>query len=1089
MNQHFYILLAFLINLSYLHSQELSITKFAEKPDLINPVSLTFDNQGKAYVTNARRRGGGSLDLRRIRHWVKNDLQFLSVEDRMKFYRENLKTENSKANKKTIKVDFNKDGKFDWRDLTAINDPFTTHIDSNNDGVADKHDKVFNPTHNEGTGLAAGSLWHDGNLYLMHEPNLWKYSDRDGDGKFDKREIISTGYSVHIGQGGHNTSGLAIGMDGRLYWSVADKGFNASSPDGKDRHVFPHRGAVMRCELDGSNLETFTLGVRNAQELAFDKYGNLFSVDNDGDYPTEKERFLYLIEGSQTGWRLHWQWFMLQDFAPISGEAPYNVWMSEKMSVPYTQGQAAYIAPTIKNYKDGPCGMYYNPGTALNSSFKDHLFHASGSEVTAFRVENDGASFKMVDEKVIAKGKVLTGLAIDPKGSLYVGSCMSYPNYPASNGLILKIDDPQSDLAAIRQETFKKLSKGFKSVGDTELVKNLSHQDLRVRRDSQFELVNRNKTELLAEAATNGKSLLERLHGIWGLGQISRKSPETSKLLFNLLKDSEVEIRANTLRALGDAKYTASFDHILPLLNDKSLRVQSLAAIAIGKLKNSKAIAPLLELAKQNNGKDAYLRHAIVMGLTGSSESATETLAKVSTSTSTEEKICSLLALRRLKSPKIAAFLNDKDMTIVTETARAIHDDFSIPEALPALAKTLERNDLSGEALLRRAINANLRVGKAENAQILKNFILTQSAPQNMKTTALACYAFWKMPPLLDPVEGRVRKYKERSIEPAILAMTEISSKLNTLPTRLSTIYLRVLKKLNNSKLTSTLASLYNNSKDTDLKIDILSTMKKLKAAELNATIAKAEASSDAKLKFAASTLTGKVTMKDLAKAFEKGSLSEQRDALNSIASFPGKEADKLMENYLTKLISGSKYKQHGLELIDAAKKRSAGSKAITDLIAQYKKKTSKRMNQYLPLAYGGDPAKGKEIAFGHPAAQCIRCHKIGDNGGILGPDLSKAGSKLKRLKIVQSIVDPAAEFSKGFGILTLTMKDGSVVSGTMKDEDKATYSILLADGKVQQVNKKDVKSTVKLSPMPPMKAILNQREIRDLTEYLSTLK
>ncbi|MCM8532246.1 MAG: HEAT repeat domain-containing protein, partial [Lentisphaeraceae bacterium] len=926
---------------SSLCAQDLEVTKFAEKPDLINPVSLTFDNQGKAYVTNARRRGGGSLDLRRIRHWVKNDLQFMSVEDRMKFYRENLTTENSKANKKTIKIDFNKDGKYDWRDLTAIDDPFTTHIDTNGDGTADKHDTVFNPTHNEGTGLAAGSLWHDGNLYLMHEPNLWKYSDRNGDGKFDKREIISTGYSVHIGQGGHNTSGLAIGMDGRLYWSVADKGFNASSPDGKDRHIYPHRGAVMRCELDGSNLETFTLGVRNAQELAFDKFGNLFSVDNDGDYPTERERFLYLIEGSQTGWRLHWQWFRLQDFAPISCEAPYNVWMAEKMSVPYTQGQAAFIVPTIKNYKDGPCGMYYNPGTALNSNFKDHLFHASGSEVTAFKVENDGASFKMVDEKVIAKGKVLTGLAIDPKGSLYVGSCMSYPNYPASNGLILKIDDPKSDLAAVRQETFKKLSQGFKSVSDAELVKNLSHQDLRVRRDSQFELVNRNKTELLVTAATNGKTLLERLHGIWGIGQIARKSPKTSKLLFSLLKDQEVEIKSNVLRVLGDAKYTASFEQILPLLNDKSLRVQSLAAIAIGKLKNPKAITSLLELAKQNNGQDAYLRHAIVMGLTGSGESATDTLAKVSASNSTEEKICALLALRRLKSAKITAFLNDKDMTIVTETARAIHDDFSIPEALPALAKTLQRNDLQGEALLRRAINANLRVGKAENAQILKNFILNQKAPQNMKTTALACYAFWKMPPLLDPVEGRVRKYKERSIDPAVKAMTEISSKLNTLPTRLSTIYLRVLKKLNNAKLTSTLASLYDNSKDTDLKIDVLSAMKKLNATELNATIAKAEASNNKKLEFAASTLTGKVTIQDLAKAFEKGSLLEQRDALNAIAVYPGKSADKLVEGYLSKLVSGSKYKQHGLELIEAAKKRSAGNKPITDLIAQYKKKTS----------------------------------------------------------------------------------------------------------------------------------------------------
>ena len=38
----------------------------------------------------------------------------------------------------------------------------------------------------------------------------------------------------------------------------------------------------------------FASGIRNLQEFSFDERGNLISVDNDGDYPSESERVVYL---------------------------------------------------------------------------------------------------------------------------------------------------------------------------------------------------------------------------------------------------------------------------------------------------------------------------------------------------------------------------------------------------------------------------------------------------------------------------------------------------------------------------------------------------------------------------------------------------------------------------------------------------------------------------------------------------------------------------------------------------------------------------------------------------------------------------
>ena len=218
-----------------------------------------------------------------------------------------------------------------------------------------------------------GVYWSEsGDVFATIFPDLWRLRDTDGDGTLDSRESIFRGFGVHAAFDGHDIHGLTTGPDGKLYFSVGDNGTSVTTREGTKIH-YPNTGCVLRCNFDGSDLEVFAIGLRNPQEIAFDKYGYLFSVDNDGDLEDERERFVYIAEGSDSGWRLNWQ-FRTKGWAKYTGQPNYNPWIADGMWKPYHAGQPAYITPPISNFSVGPGGFRYNPGTALTERYREFFF-------------------------------------------------------------------------------------------------------------------------------------------------------------------------------------------------------------------------------------------------------------------------------------------------------------------------------------------------------------------------------------------------------------------------------------------------------------------------------------------------------------------------------------------------------------------------------------------------------------------------------------------------------------------------------------------------------------------------------------------
>ena len=755
-------------------AEGLTLSLWAVDSLVDDPIAVDIDNQGRVYYTRTQRGLYSEFDIRRHQDWEIQSIQLQHVEDRRNFLRETLSPENS--NKNDWLPDLNEDGSRDWRDLTIEQEKIYRVEDASGDGLADKTQLVVEGFSEEIDDVLGAVLVDGDDLFAGVAPNLWRIKDKNGDGIADEQTSISHGYGVHIGFGGHGMSGLEMGPDGKIYWGIGDIGFNSVGSDGKE-WKYPNRGVLVRANPDGSDFEVCAMWLRNTHEFTFDKYGNIIGQDNAGDHKGESERLVYIVNGSDTGWRINWQFGKYKD----EKNNEYKVWMDEGMYKPRFEGQAAYITPCIINYVNGPTGFLYNPGTALGPKWKDNFFVASfvgnptKSGIHAFKLNPKGASFELGETEQVMGGVLATGMDFGPDGAMYFADWIDGWT-PKEEGRIWKLDAPSGSDWSARKQTQELLAADFTEKDDGAIGDLLKNPDMRVRQKAQFELAKRGDdgAEVFQQMLSQTENQLARVHSIWGISQLARRDSAYAENLLPLLEDSDPEIRAQVAKWLGDMRYASAAEALVPMLSDEYDRTRFFAAEALGRIAYEPAVKPLIDLLEANNDEDAYIRHAASLALARIGKA--EPVVALSNHPSRAVRIGAVVALRRMEEPRVAEFLNDEDEYIVTEAARAINDDYSIEEALPALGNVLQQNRFSNEALVRRAINANLRVGSDEALQNLLDYAMNQQNPGELRAEAVAALGTWTEPSVLDRVDGRYRgevkrdpaKIQDASMQPLI---------------------------------------------------------------------------------------------------------------------------------------------------------------------------------------------------------------------------------------------------------------------------------------------------------------------------------
>ena len=124
-------------------------------------------------------------------------------------------------------------------------------------------------------------------------------------------------------------------------------------------------------------------------------------------------------------------------------------------------------------------------------------------------------------------------------------------------------------------------------------------------------------------------------------------------------------------------------------------------------------------------------------------------------------------------------------------------------------------------------------------------------------------------------------------------------------------------------------------------------------------------------------------------------------------------------------------------------------------------------------------------------AALCSQCHRMGNDGGAQGPDLSGLGARSAPADVLMSIVQPNAVVSDQYANSIIGRVDGGKTIGRILNEegDKLQLSMSAFDPSVQiSVNRSDILS-IDRSPDSPMPAglinSLNAQEVADLLAYL----
>jgi len=142
-----------------------------------------------------------------------------------------------------------------------------------------------------------------------------------------------------------------------------------------------------------------------------------------------------------------------------------------------------------------------------------------------------------------------------------------------------------------------------------------------------------------------------------------------------------------------------------------------------------------------------------------------------------------------------------------------------------------------------------------------------------------------------------------------------------------------------------------------------------------------------------------------------------------------------------------------------------------------------------MPPPAGGDAARGRALFAGDGG--CPSCHRVGNAGARVGPDLSDVGARLAPVDLLASLVRPDERVLPEHWPVRAVTSDGRTITGRRLNEDSYTVQLIDPQDRLVSLVKAELREyeVLKKSPMPGYEGKMSQAQLRDVVAYLASLK
>ncbi|MFO1065081.1 MAG: HEAT repeat domain-containing protein [Pirellulales bacterium] len=982
-------------------------------------------------------------------------------------------------------------------------------VDTNNDGTFDKRiiaaDKLPFPE---------GVLNVGNSMLVSAPPQIWKLTDKDGDGVCEEREVW---YDPGTITGcANDLHGPYMGRDGWIYWC---KGAFAEQihtlTDGKTLNT--KAAHIFRRKLEGGPVEAvMTGGMDNPVEMAMSHRGERFFTSTFLQHPAAGKRdgIAHAIYGGVYG----------KDHQVINGHKrtgdllPITIHLGPAAP----SGLMCLESPRVlSSLQAADSAEIQGTDVLVAAQFNLH-------KVSAHRMIPAGASFEPISFDLVRSEKIdfhPTDVIEDADGSLLVIDTGGWYNLCCpSSGIDQKVAQGGIYRISTRANKEVKNARGedlvWIDLTTKQLMARLADPRAWVSRQASDALVAQGDgaVDVLASMAAK-ETLTEQTATlcVWTLIRIGseRAQAELAKLL--KAESSAVrQVAAHGLSVLRSQKHAAAV--IAALVEERDWAVRRALAEAAGRLSDQEAVPGLLKIAAAAAKQDRHLEHSAIFALMELNAPA-ET-AKGLASNDNAKKRVALIVLDQINglgqvqphnlysmfmladkptASVLGQVISSRPQWAMVLTNELVHDLHS-----PYTESPVHRAELvqiaaawSDQPAMREAIgrmltadpnkypgdnwlNAPLEILSAMKGRPVKKEWVDAILPKLGQTEPemQIRVADWLTGANLGEIDSDDREKIGKALE-------QCASKDSIAPNKL--IILKLLA-------ASPAGSICPAAALQQLVVDNFLGIDTRPANELSVESGSTTYSNEALGAAALDRI--KLDESHALKLIEGLGAAQPLRLMSAVTALHRMNNAEIDGKLLDKLVELPAARTLPLEQLKALyRNRPAATKAKAEnVIAALGKAPADveaKLDELLSKLSGGDAARGFQI-FRSSKAGCSACHRIGYVGGNIGPELSRIGGTRSRRALLEAIVFPSARLEQSYQSVQFLTVDGQVHVGLVTRETPESVELTTGLNRTVTIPIADIerRQSSNVSVMPAgLDQQLTMEQLADLLTLLESAR